>query len=76
MKIVAKEIDVHELSSMDSMSEYIVYIMDDTNSPIIAEEVIGYNDRETTIKKLQNQFGMLDVIDVPYGKTLEDVLDN
>lgn len=54
MKILVKNSDKLLSTIHDSkiVNEYLVYVLDDNNSPMYAEAVYGSTDRDSTINKV------------------------
>lgn len=56
-KITSRPIDVYELSDRDQPTKYIVYVLDETRRPIVAEEAYGIADRTSIVKRFIARYG-------------------
>ena len=56
-KITSRISDVAELSQIDHVNIYLVYVQDGNGNNIAAEEAYGMNHRTEVTKKLLEQYG-------------------
>ena len=56
-KIISKQIDTAELSQIDHVPIYLVYVRDGAGNNIEAIEAYGQNHRTEVTKKLLEQYG-------------------
>ena len=56
-KITSRPIDVYELSDRDQPTKYIVYVLDETRRPIVAEEAYGIADRTSLVQRFIARYG-------------------
>lgn len=75
MKIVVKECDRYtsNLFSDKFVSEYLIYVMLDDNTPLGCEQIIGQDEMHNVVKSFLSRMHMLKDIIVEEGETYIDL---